>query len=63
MRNKLQTEKQPKTIKVSTLVRYSMVALAVLVSYILGGVQKSHADAAYNASVQSDAQVLVKSLK
>jgi hypothetical protein len=59
----VKANKQPKTIKVWTLVKAAILTAVVIASFILGWSLRSSSDNAYNAAVRDSATQLVKSLK
>lgn len=55
--------KEPKTIKVSTILKAFALVIIIILSVVFGWVMRSDADSAYHANVMSEAQALVTRLK
>lgn len=58
-----QGAKAPKTVKVSTLVRIALIIVALIVTFIAGGVVTKQQSDQYQAKVQAEAKALVNYLK
>lgn len=65
MKKKTTTEaaavKQPKTIRVSTLVKAAAIVTAVVVAYIMGAVSANQVDAMLDTEAEARAAALLKS--
>lgn len=53
--------KQPKTIKVSTLVKAGLIVAAIVAAYIMGAVSANQVDAMIDTEAEARASALLKS--
>lgn len=62
--NKPKSEpKQPKTIKVVTLVKAAAIVAAVVAAYVAGSMQANASNAKYQTQVKAEAKAIVAELK